>query len=183
MNSESKPLTGIAILENGRVLVKNGDYRSFLIQKGYGTKDDNSLVLTGEETLYLMSEGKLRLLEGGRELTLKDATEKLISIDPDVWVKFLVYRDLRDKGYVIRKGYGLGLDFLLYERGTYGEQPAKYLVVGVSEGRPLKVEDLIGIAKSSASLNKELILAVVDRRGEVVYYKLSQGFNTESLID
>lgn len=176
MDSESKPLSGIAFLENGKILVKDGDYKSFLIQKGYGVKEGIFLVLSGEEALYLISEGRLRLFEGDRELTLKDATEKLIPIDPDVWIKFLIYRDLRDKGYVICKGYGTGLNFLLYERGTYGEQPTKYLVIGVSEGKPVKIEDLIEIVRSSTYSDKELLLAVVDRRGEVVYYKFSQGF-------
>ncbi len=181
MDSEFKPPSGIAFLEDGRILVKDSDYRSFLIQKGYGVKEGNFLVLTGEEALYLMSEGRLRLFEADRELTLKDATERLIPVDPDVWIRFLIYRDLRDKGYVIRRGYGIGLDFLLYERGTYGEQSAKYLVIGVSEGKPVKIEDLLGVIRSGTYSDKELLLAVVDRRGEVVYYKLSQGFDESQL--
>jgi tRNA-intron endonuclease len=182
MDSESKPPSGIAFLENGRILVKDSDYRSFLIQKGYGVKEGNFLVLAGEEALYLMSEGKLRIFEADRELTLKDVTEKLIPTDPDVWIRFLIYRDLRDRGYVVRRGYGIGLDFLMYERGTYGEQPAKYLVIGVSEGKPVRIEDLLRVTRPDVYSDKELLLAVVDRRGEVVYYKLSQGFS-ESQLD
>lgn len=180
MGSESKLISGTALLENGKVIVKDSEYKSFLVQRGYGTKEDTFLVLDGEEVLYLMSEGKLKLFEDNRELTLKDATERLISMDPDVWIKFLIYRDLRDRGYVVRRGYGIGLDFLLYERGTYGEQPAKYLVIGISEGKPIRIEELIRMVKFGESLNKELLLAVVDRRGEVVYYKLSHSFDMSS---
>lgn len=176
MCSKPQLMTGVAYFEDGKVVVRDKTYKSFLVQRGYGFKEGDLLVLTGEEVLYLLSESKLKLLDQGRELSLREATDRLLTEDPDVWIRFLIYRDLRDRGYVVRRGYGLGLDFLLYERGTYGEKPAKYLVIGVSEGRPLTLDDLLKDLKTAISSDKELILAVVDRRGDVVYYKVSAGF-------
>ena len=176
MDSKPQLMTGVAYLEDGRVVVRDRTYRSFLIQRGYGFREGSLLILTGEEALYLLSENKLKLLDEECELGLKEAADRLIAEDPDVWVRFLIYRDLRDRGYVVRRGYGLGLDFLLYERGTYGKKPAKYLVIGVSEGKPLGLNDLLRDLKAAISSDKELILAVVDRRGDVVYYRVSAGF-------
>jgi len=50
------------------------------------------------------------------------------------------------------------------------------LVIGVSEGKPLGLNDLLRDLKTAISSDKELILAVVDRRGDVVYYRVSAGF-------
>mgnify|MGYP000257962701 CR=1 FL=1 len=167
MDSESKPPSGIAFLENGRILVKDSDYRSFLIQKGYGVKEADFLVLAGEEALYLMSDGKLRIFEADRELTLKDVTERLIPTDPDVWIRFLIYRDLRDRGYIVREYNKVGFEI-------YGKGALRRLVAIVYEGHETSLEDLEEFLKIANEEKKELILAVVDRRTDIVYYSLSE---------
>jgi len=48
------------------------------------------------------------------------------------------------------------------------------LVVGLSEGSPIKFSELINILKRAQSNRKMLILAVIDRRSEVVYYSISR---------
>ena len=46
-------------------------------------------------------------------------------------------------------------------------------MVGVSEGKPLRIDALVENLKMTQSSKKELVLAVIDRRGEVVYYAVS----------
>ena len=60
------------------------------------------------------------------------------------WVNYLVYRDLRSRGYVVREGFGGGIDFRIYERGAYGKDTAPYLVLNTQEGKPLPINDLAG---------------------------------------
>src|SRR3972149_2313528 len=100
--------------------------------------------------------------------------QKFKLTDINAWVKYLIYRDLRSRGYVAREGFGLGIDFRVYERGEYGTATAKNLVLGIQEGQPVSMEDLIRALKNVHSLKKELVLAVLNRRGEVVYYSLSK---------
>jgi tRNA-intron endonuclease len=95
-------------------------------------------------------------------------------LDENAWAKYLIYRDLRSRGYVAREGFGLGIDFRVYERGEYGMATAKNLVLGIQEGQPVSMEDLIRALQNAHSLKKELVLAVLNRRGEVVYYSLSK---------
>jgi tRNA-intron endonuclease len=75
---------------------------------------------------------------------------------------------------VVREGFGLGIDFRVYKRGEYGKETAKYLIYGIQEGRPVSMEELAQTLRYVQSLKKRLILAVLNRRGEVVYYSLSQ---------
>ena len=110
----------------------------------------------------------------GETVDFQDLLKRFQSVDENAWVKYLIYRDLRSRGYVAREGFGLGIDFRVYERGEYGKETAKYLIFGVQEGQPLLVEELARALKYVQSLKKKLVLAVINRRGEVVYYSLSR---------
>lgn len=80
---------------------------------------------------------------------------------------------MRGRGYIVREGFGLGVDFRLYGKGEYAKDTADYIVYGVYEGMSLSIEDLAQVLMRSQNLKKTLILAVVNRRGEIVYYTLS----------
>jgi tRNA-intron endonuclease len=75
---------------------------------------------------------------------------------------------------VVREGFGLNVDFRVYERGKYGEATAKYLILSMQEGAPITLEDLTRLMIHCQNLKKALILAVMNRRGEIVYYSISQ---------
>ncbi|MBX5321817.1 MAG: tRNA-intron lyase [Candidatus Bathyarchaeota archaeon] len=143
--------------------------------RGYGVNEDGELLLNFYEALYLLDKG---LLEVKSEEDAKIDFQRLLQIsektDENAWGKYLVYRDLRSRGYVVREGFGLGVDFRVYERGEYGKDTAKYLILSLQEGKPITLEELTQIMRQCQSLKKELILAVMSRRGEIVYYSVSQ---------
>jgi len=96
------------------------------------------------------------------------------STDENAWAAYLAYRDLRSRGYVVREGFGSGVDFRVYERGDYSKETAKYLILSIQEGKPISIQDLMNALTQSLSLKKDLVLAVMNRRGEAVYYSVSQ---------
>jgi tRNA-intron endonuclease, archaea type len=61
----------------------------------------------------------------------------------------------------------------VYERGQFGEKGAKYLVFGLAEGKQEKIGQLQKNIQEITKMGKEPILAVIERRGEVIYYKVS----------
>jgi len=143
--------------------------------KGYGTSDDNALMLNFYEALYLLDKGILEVKdEKGAQIPFNTLLQTAEKTDENAWAKYLIYRDLRSRGYVVREGFGLGVDFRAYERGEYGKDTAKYLIISLQEGKPLTLEALAQTLKQCQSLKKELILAVMSRRGEIVYYSVSQ---------
>jgi len=145
-----------------------------LMDRGYGRLEDGRLILSPVEALYLASEGRVEVVdENGSNLTIDQLLSRFLSYDPDVWVKYLVYRDLRSRGYVVKDGVGLGCDFRVYRKGGYGREAAKYLVFALPEGRSYKLSELESIASETRRLGKELILAIIDRRGDIVYYSLN----------
>src|SRR3972149_3540940 len=146
-----------------------------LSSRGYGTAEDDVFTLAFYETLYLLDKGMLEVKdENGGEVGFQSLLRRYEGVDENAWVNYLVYRDLRSRGYVVREGFGAGIDFRIYERGAYGKDTAQYLVLSVQEGKPMPIQDLTNALKQCQSQKKELILAVMNRRGEIVYYSVSQ---------
>jgi tRNA-intron endonuclease len=146
-----------------------------LSSKGYGVPENDELMLAFYEGLYLVEKGILEVMgeTRGKE-DFQSLLRRFEEVDDEAWVKYLAYRDLRSRGYVVREGFGLGVDFRVYERGEYSKDTARYLILSVQEGKPVSLQNLTDALRQSCSLKKELVLAVMNRRGEVVYYSVSQ---------
>jgi len=173
-SSEAKTIT--AVLKNNAITVSTAENVEELNARGYGTKQDKTLTLTFYEALYLQSKGivEVKQEKPKKPLDFQQLLSSYKATDTNAWAKYLIYRDLRSRGYVTREGFGLGTDFRVYERGEYGVATAKYLIYGIQEGKPVSTEDLAQTLRYAHSQKKQLVLAVLNRRGEVVYYSLSK---------
>ncbi|UCD96618.1 MAG: tRNA-intron lyase [Candidatus Bathyarchaeota archaeon] len=172
--TELQQLEG-SIVQN-RVAIEAGMV-DVLTSRGYGVVEDGVCTLNVYEALYLVSKGMLTVStrkQRGQTLGFEQLLHEFRLSDADLWVKYIVYRDWRSRGYVVREGFGLDIDFRVYERGTYGKKPAAYLVLNIQEGKPIPVMRLTQVLRHVQSLKKKLVLSVVNRRGEVVYYSLSK---------
>jgi len=165
-----------ATLKGNGVFVSSSEDIEGLSTRGYGTSDKEGLMLSFYEALYLLSKGIIEIEDESTEesVTFQTLLKRYQESKEDAWVRYLIYRDLRSRGYVVREGFGLGIDFRVYERGQYGKDTADYLIFGVQEGRPVSTEDLARTLNYTQNLKKDLILAVLNRRGEIVYYSLSR---------
>jgi len=146
-----------------------------LSQRGYGTAENDVFTLAFYEALYLLDKEILEVKdEKGNAMDFQSLLQCYENVEENAWVNYLVYRDLRSRGYVAREGFGAGIDFRVYERGIYGKDTAAYLVMSTQEGTPVPIQDLTDAMMQCQSQKKELILAVMNRRGEIVYYSVSQ---------
>ncbi|MGA3289428.1 MAG: tRNA-intron lyase [Candidatus Bathyarchaeia archaeon] len=178
--SESKKVQPPEFRTTGTLAQKGvvvGDQSSIdaLTSRGYGTLEDKVFALTFFEALYLVDKGMLEVKdENGKVVDFQSLLHCYEAKNENAWVSYLVYRDLRSRGYVAREGFGAGIDFRMYERGAYGKDTAPYLVLSTQEGKPLGIDELTDALQQSQSQKKELTLAVMNRRGEIVYYSVSQ---------
>ena len=58
----------------------------------------------------------------------------------------------------------------MYGKGEFGKSLPRYIVVGLCEGESRPISEIVRAVEEAETLGKELKLAVLDRRGEVVYY-------------
>jgi len=165
-----------ASIKDTAVTVSSKDGVEEFASKGYGVEEKGKLQLTFSETLFLIGKGAITVTDKKtkQKMDFQGLLKRFQQVDKDAWVRYLIYRDLRGRGYVAREGFGLGIDFRLYERGDYGRETAKHLIFGIQEGQPVTVEKLARTQRYVQNLKKNLVLAVINRRGEIVYYTLSE---------
>ncbi|MGH1567554.1 MAG: tRNA-intron lyase [Nitrosopumilus sp.] len=145
-----------------------------LDQKGYGEIEKEKLFLKQFETLYLLYANKLILKKGKKHIDFNSFMNICQRTDSGILTKFLIYRDLRNRGYVVKDGFGFGSDFRVYERGYFGKKGAKFLIFGLNEGQQEKMGNLQKKIEEITQMGKEPIIAVIERRGEVIYYKINK---------
>ena len=142
--------------------------------KGFGEIEKEKLFLKSFETLYLLYTKRLILKKNKKQIDFDIFMSIYQKIDSEILTKFLIYRDLRTRGYVVKDGFGFGSDFRVYERGHYGEKGAKFLIFGLNEGQQEKMGNLQKKIEEITQMGKEPIMAVIERRGEVIYYKINK---------
>lgn len=145
-----------------------------LEQKGFGEIEKEELFLKQFETLYLLYTRRLILKKGKKQIDFDTFMNVCQKTDAEILTKFLIYRDLRNRGYVVKDGFGFGSDFRVYERGHFGEKGAKFLIFGLNEGQQEKMGNLQKKIEEITQMGKEPIIAVIERRGEVIYYKINK---------
>ncbi|MCL2134707.1 MAG: tRNA-intron lyase [Candidatus Bathyarchaeota archaeon] len=145
-----------------------------LSSRGYGTLENKNLTLTYFEALYLQNKGMLTIKDNNNTVDFQTILNAYQKIDENAWVNYLVYRDLRSRGYVVREGFGIKTEFRVYERGTYGKNSATYMILCIQEGKPQNIDNIADILQQCQNQKKELVLSVMNRRGEIVYYTTSQ---------
>jgi len=175
-NKKAPPVefrTSGVLAEKGVIISEQSNIDA-LSSRGYGTVENKVFKLTFYESLYLLDKRMLEVNgERGKVVDFQSLLHCYEAQNDNAWVNYLVYRDLRSRGYVVREGFGGGINFRIYERGTYGKDIAPYLIMGTQEGKPLPINDLADALGKCKSQKKELILAVINRRGEIVHYSVS----------
>ncbi|NVM28097.1 MAG: tRNA-intron lyase [Candidatus Helarchaeota archaeon] len=175
--SEEKEEEVIAELDGNNVFIKE-DQANLIHERGYygQLQEDGSLKLDPVEALLLSERKRIKIFDKmGQEYDFAKIVKKFVDNFPELWVKYLCYKDLRSRGYIVKAGYGTNIDYRVYDRGAQiGTDAAQYLVHTVVEGSPLKLISLDKITKVAKSNRKKLVLAVVDRVGEVTFYKAQE---------
>ena len=162
------------VLIKNQIIVLNPDSQRDLEQKGYGEFEKNKFYLKSFESLYLLYTGALTLFKGKKKVGFDSLIQICKKNDEGILTKFLVYRDLRTRGYTVKDGFGFGSDFRVYGKGDFGEKGAKFLVFGLSEGKQEKIGKFQKKIEEIIKMGKEPIIAVIERRGEIIYYKITR---------
>jgi tRNA-intron endonuclease len=166
------PIIEGRLAANGKILIDETRFQDELRTKGFGEKEDADFVLKSYEALYLFYTKRLRF-SNKPDIAFNSLFEFLLKHNRNIMSVFLVYRDLRSRGYVAKEGFGFGNDFRVYERGDYEKKPAKYVVFGINEGTNISAKDFALAVSQIEKMGKEAVVAVIERRGEVIYYKAS----------
>ena len=184
MSDDLDPEVRGVLIKNQTVILEP-KLQQQLKQKGYGEMDQNKLLLKSFESLYLLFTGRLAIFRGKKNIDFDSFLQICKKQDKDILTKFLVYRDLRNRGYTVKDGLGFGSDFRVYDKPFSPKSPSKFLVFGLNEGKHEKMSELRKKIEEITKIGKEPIIAVIQRQGEIIYYRVSEmNFyqNTEKIV-
>jgi tRNA-intron endonuclease len=174
------------IIEDENVIISDKEGIEEFYNNSYiGILDKNSegneiLVLSPVEVLLLIERNRILLyLDNNKEdnnlYDFEGILTYLTQFDDRLWQKYTIYMDLRKRGYIVRAGYGEGLDFRVYKRGAdFEKDSAKFLIYPVFEGYPIDLKDLDKMSRVAMSSRKDLVVATVDRLSKPIYYSVNK---------
>ena len=174
---ETEPNAFGYIKENSIYLIK-GDFLYYYENGFYGQPEGQALVLALEEAALLIERNRIiiyRTTDLKEIFPIDELIEYFSSIDIYFWGRYLVYKDLRSRGYVVRPGFGNLTPYRRYPRGTKpNSAQSDTFIFPFLEGTFLQLHELDLIVNQAQSNRKALILGCVDRSGDVTYYRTSE---------
>ena len=163
------------VLQKGKIIAdkKENPYWRVYISNGYGEEKEDFIELDPIEALHLLEKKKIVIKDekNGSKIGKKELFA-LASKRPDFWLDYLIYKDLRTRGYPVKLAKEKPLILHVYDRGVRdvrNEKPV-FSVLPTEAARELKVIDLSNAMRISKELGTSLVIGIVDELGEVVYY-------------
>ncbi len=106
---------------------------------------------------------------------------RAVKADPGFPVRYLVYRDLRQRGYVVRASPPPVAFSVLPRGGTLHKTPSRYWVEAMSERVPFDLAHLVELSERAQSAKKVLLLGLVDEESDLTYYRVRRPAPTGAL--
>jgi len=169
------------LLEN-RIVVWNRRESRDLFANGYFGKpigipkpnvnDINvPLILDLIEGCYLQETSKIKITKDGKKVSLDDLIKICKKEYHNFDKKYQVYKDFRDKGYVVNPGIKFGCDFAVYQKGP-GFDHAPYLVQVYNKNDDISSTAVVLAGRLASSVKKQFILAIPRSKDKIDYLAL-----------
>ena len=117
------------------------------------------LILDLIEGLYLMQNGKITISKAKKKISENDLIEICRKEHHNFDKKYTVYKNFRDKGYIVNPGIKFGCDFAVYEKGP-GIDHAPYLVQVYNTKDVLTSTGVVLAGRLATTVRKQFILAI-----------------------
>jgi len=159
-----------------RVLTENSDAaRDLYAQSRFGiVLEDGKVQLSLHEALYLLEKGRLQINDyRKKEIDFTSFLAKAKRIEPQFWIRYAVFKDMRNRGYIVKTALKFGADFRVYDRGVKpGEDHARWVVYPVHEGSTMTWYEFAAKNRVAHSTKKRLLIGVVDDESDVSYWEI-----------
>ena len=176
------------LLEN-RVIIWDTEAVAIYDESGYGKplpeEKPNRVELELIEAAYLVEKEKLKVFEKKKSKKKKLSFEDLIRIGEEnvnqFHTQFLVFRDLRERGYVVKTGFKFGAHFRVYERGVKlvrgpkaPHEHTKFVVHTVPEESAFSLPEMSRAVRLAHNIRATFVWAVLDKEGSPTYYEIKR---------
>ena len=129
------------------------------------------LILDLIEGCYLQEISKIKIYKNNKKISLNEIIKICKKEYHNFDKKFQVYKDFREKGYVINPGIKFGCDFAVYQKGP-GIDHAPYVVQVYNKSDVITSTGVVLAGRLSTSVRKQFILAIPKGKSHVDYLAL-----------
>jgi len=157
---------------NSRVIVFNPLYASYLyVKKGFfgspvginkprleyfAKPSELSLI----EAYYLLEKDEITIFDqkGNKYLDPKGFYDVATRIHHKFEEKYIIYKDLRERGYIPRPGLKFGADFVVYKKGP-GLEHSLFMVHVLPHDSEITAIDMVRAGRLATSVRKKFVIA------------------------
>ena len=164
------------LLENKLLIAKGFDE---LLQRSYGKHAEGRLELAFVEALFLLEKGRVAVKKSGKKVTFSVLMEFGLEKDKRLHEKYVVYKDIRERGLVAKTGFKFGCDFRVYQRGVgvrkgpkSASEHTKWIVYTVPEDYTCSFAELSRAVRLAHSIRARMLWAIVDNEDDVTYFEV-----------
>jgi tRNA-intron endonuclease len=158
-------------IEESRTLFRNGYYgKPVGISKPKGSDFDVPIVLDLIEGCYLVERGELSIVSKlGKTISVRRIKTLCRKQYDNFDAKYLVFRALKEKGYIVSPGIKFGCDFAVYERGP-GIDHAPFLISVYVPATNITATSIVLSGRLATTVRKQFILACPKLKQGQVYF-------------
>jgi tRNA-intron endonuclease len=172
-----------------RVIIWDKKAANLYYDYGYGKpmplESPERLELDLIEATYLLEKGKLKIYvkenNKKRVLDLREMMKIGESRLNQFHAQYVVYSDLRNKGYLVKTGYKFGAHFRVYEKGVKIKrgpkapfEHTKFVVHAVPEEAAFSLPEMSRAVRLAHNIRATFVWAVVDKENDVTYYEIKR---------
>ena len=174
MAEEKKEIKIIdAVFARERVFSDSEEAKQLYEQSRFGELKENKVQYSLVEALYLIEKEKMKVYDGKKEINFDGFIKKARKVEPNFWIRYCVFRDMRNRGYIVKTALKFGADFRVYDRGVKpGEDHAKWIMYPVHESSVMTWYEFSAKNRVAHSTRKSLLVACVDDENDVTYWNI-----------
>jgi len=113
----------------GQIISSNSSEAKFLYKKSnFGEIVGEKIHYSLSETLFLVEKSKMEIYSRSKKISTRELLNKFRRIDKRIQIKYPVFKNLREKGYILKTALKFGADFRVYEKSS---KPGKNMQNGL----------------------------------------------------
>src|SRR3989344_5683800 len=143
---------------------------TFENSKKLGEIKNGKIIYSPFEAFYLLEEGKADIIHNNKPLKDQELMKIFTRKDKEFSVKYLVFKNLRKKGYIVKTGLKFGTEFRVYAKN---EKHARWLVFPTASRNKINWQEFVSKNRIAHSTGKKMLIAIADSEQDISYYEIS----------
>ncbi len=163
-----------SILIGDRISSNSEEAINLFSSQRFGEQEGEKITYSLPEALFLVEDKKMEISDyKNKKLSKKEVLMRFEKIDKKFHTKYIVFKDLRSRGLIVKTALKFGAEFRVYEKGKQiGKDHAKWILFPVSEHNQMTWHDFSSKNRVAHSTKKNLLIAIVDEENDVSYYEV-----------